>query len=252
MGGEATGESGYWLPHPDPETPEQRPRPLHRRSGVRGRRRGRRPGRGRAGPATQPAARPAPHDGARVRALRIVPPSGDSTPAPTPTADGRGLWPRCSSSTRLRAASAAWAAARSRGRPRGADIEPIRPLRATTVADVHILAQEMISAAGDEDERRLLVFADNRQDAAFQAGWMRDHARRYRLRYLMLEDVRALEAAGAGVGRRPPRRAHAAPLGRPRPRARARARGVQDRLQRGVRPCESPRPRAVPAHPDPP
>jgi hypothetical protein len=27
--------------------------------------------------------------------------------------------------------------------------------------------------------RRLLVFADNRQEAAFQAGWMQDHARRY-------------------------------------------------------------------------
>lgn len=81
--------------------------------------------------------------------------------------------------------------------PTGRRIEPIRPLRATTVADVHILAQEMISAAAaEEDERRLLIFADNRQDAAFQAGWMRDHARRYRLRYLMLEDIRRLEHEG--------------------------------------------------------
>lgn len=80
----------------------------------------------------------------------------------------------------------------------GRDYEPIRPLRASTVADVHILAQEMISAAGSEDERHLLVFADNRQDAAFQAGWMRDHARRYRLRYLMLEVLGQLEEAGGG------------------------------------------------------
>lgn len=80
----------------------------------------------------------------------------------------------------------------------GRDYEPIRPLRASTVADVHILAQEMISAAGSEDERHLLIFADNRQDAAFQAGWMRDHARRYRLRYLMLEVMGDLERTGGG------------------------------------------------------
>ena len=81
--------------------------------------------------------------------------------------------------------------------PSGRRVEPIRPLRATTVADVHILAQEMISAAGSEDDaQRLLIFADNRQDAAFQAGWMGDHARRYRLRYLMLEDIRRLEPNG--------------------------------------------------------
>lgn len=61
--------------------------------------------------------------------------------------------------------------------------EPAKPVRATNVADVHVLAQDMVHHA---ERRRLLVFADNRQDAAFQAGWMRDHARRYRLRALML------------------------------------------------------------------
>ncbi|MFA4935953.1 MAG: helicase-related protein [Candidatus Methanoperedens sp.] len=34
-------------------------------------------------------------------------------------------------------------------------------------------------------QRKLITFADNRQDAAFQAAWMADHARRYRLRQLM-------------------------------------------------------------------
>jgi ATP-dependent helicase YprA (DUF1998 family)/rubrerythrin len=81
----------------------------------------------------------------------------------------------------------------------GRTSEPIRPLRASSVADVHILAQEMISAAGSDEERRLLIFADNRQDAAFQAGWMRDHARRYRLRYLLLEALADLEQAGGPV-----------------------------------------------------
>jgi ATP-dependent helicase YprA (DUF1998 family) len=81
----------------------------------------------------------------------------------------------------------------------GRTSEPIRPLRASSVADVHILAQEMISAASSDDERRLLIFADNRQDAAFQAGWMRDHARRYRFRYLLLEALSELEQGGDPV-----------------------------------------------------
>jgi hypothetical protein len=64
--------------------------------------------------------------------------------------------------------------------------EPTRDVRAVTVSDVHVLAQNMIHHA---ERRRLLVFADNRQDAAFQAGWMQDHARRYRLRSLMYNRI---------------------------------------------------------------
>lgn len=73
--------------------------------------------------------------------------------------------------------------------------EPARPVRATSVADVHVLAQSMLHLSADR--ARLLVFADNRQDAAFQAGWMRDHARRFRLRTLM---AKAIPIAGASVG----------------------------------------------------
>ena len=62
--------------------------------------------------------------------------------------------------------------------------EPARPVRAVAVSDVHVLAQNMLQYA---ERRRLLVFADNRQDAAFQAGWMQDRARRYRLRASMYE-----------------------------------------------------------------
>lgn len=72
--------------------------------------------------------------------------------------------------------------------------EPAKPVRATNVADVHVLAQDMIHHA---ERERLLVFADNRQDAAFQAGWMRDHARRFRLRALMLQ-VLAHDALSLG------------------------------------------------------
>lgn len=65
--------------------------------------------------------------------------------------------------------------------------EPARPVRALTVSDVHVLAQNMIHQA---ERKRLLVFADSRQDAAFQAGWMQDHARRYRFRGVMYDQLR--------------------------------------------------------------
>ena len=70
--------------------------------------------------------------------------------------------------------------------------EPARPVRAVNVADVHVLTQDMVHHA---ERQRLLVFCDNRQDAAFQAGWMKDHARRFRLRALMAEGIR--EGAGS-------------------------------------------------------
>jgi ATP-dependent helicase YprA (DUF1998 family) len=68
----------------------------------------------------------------------------------------------------------------------GRRIEPAKPIRAVTVADVHSLSQAMINAA-PAGHKKLIVFADSRQDAAFQAGWMQDHARRIRMRHMMYE-----------------------------------------------------------------
>ncbi|HOI54234.1 MAG TPA: DEAD/DEAH box helicase, partial [Phycisphaerae bacterium] len=65
--------------------------------------------------------------------------------------------------------------------------EPMREVRAVNVSDVHVLAQDMVHHA---ERKRLLLFADNRQDAAFQAGWMKDHARRFRLRRLMADAMK--------------------------------------------------------------
>lgn len=73
--------------------------------------------------------------------------------------------------------------------------EPARPVRAVTVADVHVLTQDMMHQAA---RPRLLVFCDNRQDAAFQAGWMKDHARRFRLRALMAEGIRLNPGSSVG------------------------------------------------------
>lgn len=80
-------------------------------------------------------------------------------------------------------------------RPRGGRYrEPARPVRAVGVSDVHVLAQSMVHLS---ERPRLLVFADNRQDAAFQAGWMRDHARRFRLRALVAQQI---ASGGASIG----------------------------------------------------
>lgn len=70
----------------------------------------------------------------------------------------------------------------------GRTIEPARKVQAVTVADVHILAQAMINGAPD-GHKKLIIFADSRQDAAFQAGWMQDHARRIRLRHMMYRAI---------------------------------------------------------------
>ncbi|MFW5739161.1 MAG: helicase-related protein, partial [Myxococcota bacterium] len=51
--------------------------------------------------------------------------------------------------------------------------------------DVNILAQSMLAAMREEPLQKLLIFTDNRQDAAFQAGWMEERSRRFRLRHLL-------------------------------------------------------------------
>ena len=73
--------------------------------------------------------------------------------------------------------------------------EPARPVRASNAADVHVLAQDMVHHS---ERPRLLVFCDNRQDAAFQAGWMKDHARRFRLRSLMADGLKRGDCGSIG------------------------------------------------------
>ena len=83
-------------------------------------------------------------------------------------------------------------------RGRSTASSPLRELTASTVADVHILAQDMLNSEAT-DNRKLIVFADNRQDAAFQAAWMADHARRYRLRH-MIYDIIADSSTPLSIG----------------------------------------------------
>ncbi|MFP8890629.1 DEAD/DEAH box helicase [Natrialbaceae archaeon A-CW2] len=67
--------------------------------------------------------------------------------------------------------------------------DPFRALREVTVANVYVLAQDMLNQA-DENGKRLITFTDNRQEAAFQAGWMQDRARRYRFRRLLYNHLK--------------------------------------------------------------
>lgn len=62
--------------------------------------------------------------------------------------------------------------------------------RSAGVADVTILAQSMLTLMSEPTLRKLLIFADSRQDAAFQAGWMDERAKRFRLRHIAYQIVR--------------------------------------------------------------
>lgn len=53
------------------------------------------------------------------------------------------------------------------------------------VYDVMILAQTMLACMPERDLRKVLIFADSRQDAAFQAGWMDSRSLRFRIRHLV-------------------------------------------------------------------
>ena len=61
-------------------------------------------------------------------------------------------------------------------------------LRASQLADIHILCQELLRYL-PERSKKLIVFADNRQSAARQAGWSLDKARIYRLRHLFFTQL---------------------------------------------------------------
>lgn len=62
---------------------------------------------------------------------------------------------------------------------------PVRASKTFTVSDVTILSQSLLTAMPERSLQKLLVFADNRQEAAFQAGWMEERSRRFRLRHLL-------------------------------------------------------------------
>ncbi|MBU0610323.1 MAG: hypothetical protein KKI08_20750, partial [Armatimonadetes bacterium] len=71
------------------------------------------------------------------------------------------------------------------GAPNWTLAKTISGTRSSAVQDVMILAQSMLTAMQEPAMRKLLIFADNRQDTAFQAGWMEERSKRLRLRHLL-------------------------------------------------------------------
>jgi hypothetical protein len=76
------------------------------------------------------------------------------------------------------------------------DFPVIRPFQSADVSDITILGQSMLSAMNEKALQKLLIFADNRQDAAYQAGWMEERSKRFRLRHLL---YRILERNEEGI-----------------------------------------------------
>jgi len=68
----------------------------------------------------------------------------------------------------------------------------VTPLRTGTASTVSVLATHHLDRL-DGDDRKLLVFADNRQDVAHQAGYTSDKHRSFALRHLV---ARAVQEAG--------------------------------------------------------
>lgn len=73
------------------------------------------------------------------------------------------------------------------GAPNWTLARTISGTRSRAVQDVMILAQSLLTAMQEDSMRKLLIFADNRQDAAFQAGWMKERSKRVWLRHLLYQ-----------------------------------------------------------------
>lgn len=69
------------------------------------------------------------------------------------------------------------------------DNSTIRATTSGTVSDATILAQTMLSAMPEEEFQKILIFTDNRQEAAFQAAWMEERSKRFRLRHLLYREL---------------------------------------------------------------
>lgn len=68
----------------------------------------------------------------------------------------------------------------------------VTPLRTGTASTVSALATHHLDHLDGED-RKLLIFADNRQDAAHQAGYISDKHRAFALRHAMAHEIRQPE-----------------------------------------------------------
>ena len=73
--------------------------------------------------------------------------------------------------------------------------EVVTPLNSGVASDVSLITTSLISNLDDE-ERKLLIFSDNRQDTAYQAGYMGDRHLKFTLRQLIYEVIRKAKDSG--------------------------------------------------------
>ncbi len=74
----------------------------------------------------------------------------------------------------------------------------VAPLRTGTASSVAVLTERTLDYL-DDAERRLLVFADNRQDVAHQAGYTADKHRNFLMRHLIYQEVRRAGREGLAL-----------------------------------------------------
>jgi DEAD/DEAH box helicase/Helicase conserved C-terminal domain/REase_MTES_1575/Domain of unknown function (DUF1998) len=81
---------------------------------------------------------------------------------------------------------------------RGSAVSDLAPKTAAAISALTfgLLAGLAEERPGDRLAERLLVFADSRQDTAFQAGYLRDKARRTLVRRLLVEEVQRRQTEG--------------------------------------------------------
>lgn len=76
----------------------------------------------------------------------------------------------------------------------------ITPLRSSAVTSVSVLAQALLPRLGDDGEgandKRLLIFADSRQDTAHQAGYLRDRHQTFTQRQIVYRALYEHEVTG--------------------------------------------------------
>lgn len=87
------------------------------------------------------------------------------------------------------------------GQGRGRRPQVITPMRSGAAASVSVLTQslmpELSAAKGEQrDEKKVLIFADSRQDTAHQAGFLRDRHQAYTQRQIVFRVLREMHREG--------------------------------------------------------
>lgn len=80
----------------------------------------------------------------------------------------------------------------------GGGLEVVTPLRSATMVSVNILVESIFQHLTPE-QRRLLIFCDNRQDTAFQAAYLNHKHAQFIGRQLIYQVLRDAQASGSGA-----------------------------------------------------